>query len=1007
MTVFRGLVLSLRTRSDGSCTRKRFCFTVAVTSLALAGVVTAAESAAQPAPEYRWPLESPSSNGCVLRGGPTTLAEGVRGQCVAFDGQSVLEVQDSAELGEGKEGFTFTVWVNPYLLGRAQQMIAAKNRYSLNERQWGVMIDKDRRFRLYVWQGGWKKVEAATLPKPGHWHLVGVVVRPNAAELWVNGERAGSLALSEPIPETEATLTLGGVNDNGRIWQCLFGALDEAQLFDRPLSDAQMATLYQPVTATHEIRKLTGIMDITPDPAWQQQAEAHAQQDRTSIVFDGKSPDRLACDTTLRRMPDGSWVMIMLGGGQTEPLPENRIFITRSHDQGKTWAPMAPIDLGIKAKDPSAALVPSELMVHGDRCTVFVATHDGTFANWKEWMTHSDDSCQTWSKLEPAPGRLRDRTFIRNHIVTRDGRILLPFQHYLRVAETRAISGNRRLSAPTNPRNGVLMSADGGKTWTEHGDIRISPNDDYHGWAENNIVELADGRIAMIIRADRLGGFLYYAESTDGGRTWPEFARKSAIPNPGSKATLYSLGGDAVALLHNPNPRHRSPLALWISFDGMQTWPYQRVLVPQSCDGPKGRLNYPDGFVSADKQRLHFAFDDNRHRAVYIGARLPLLPEPLSLWDEARDVPKAAELPALENVEFRVIKPYEFKKDGYRFLHGVALAWHKGKLYASFGHNRGGENTDTEEARFCVSGDGGNTWSDVRTIDAGEEPEVGVSHGVFLSHKGTLWAFHGAYAGIMKNVHTRAYTLDEGTGQWQPRGTVVEGGFWPMTEPVKMDDGNWIMPGICVGEGNPAAVAISQGEDLMKWDLVVIPRAGGLGSMWGESTVIVDDAQVVSLSRYGERARALVALSEDYGRTWSPMVENDLPMVTSKPCAGTLSTGQRYLIATTTADTGKRRAPLTIAVSKPGEERFCQVFVIRHASFPEGPGESHENASLAYPYAIEHDGKLYVGYSNNGGNVGRVGKGRELWNNNSAELAIIPLEAVRLPGFHSPKSAKR
>jgi len=58
----------------------------------------------------------------------------------------------------------------------------------------------------------------------------------------------------------------------------------------------------------------------------------------------------------------------------------------------------------------------------------------------------------------------------------------------------------------------------------------------------------------------------------------------------------------------------------------MKTWPYRRVLVRQSCDGPKGCLNYPDGFVSRDRQWLHFALDDNRHRAVYVGAKLPPLP---------------------------------------------------------------------------------------------------------------------------------------------------------------------------------------------------------------------------------------------------------------------------------------------------------------------------------------------------------------------------------------------
>lgn len=569
-----------------------------------------------------WPMDAVDSKVFTCRGEART-AEGVKARSTVFDGQTVLVAQDSAKLTGHEAGFTLTAWVNPYLLGNQQQIIAAKNCYSLDQRQWGLMIDKDNRFRLYVWQGKWVTVDSDASLQPGHWYSVGVVVRPREAELWVNGTRSGQVALSQPIAQTEAPMTLGGVDDNGRIWQNLFGAIDEVRLYDRPMTAKQLAALYSPVAETHDIPAFARQMHVVADPAWAETVEEHRRQDRTTVIFDGQDPNKLACDTTLRAMPDGSWVMIMLGGGNTEPLPQNRIFLSRSPDQGKTWSPMKPVDLGIKSQRPTTALVPSELMVQGERCTLFVATHDGTFGDWKEWMTHSDDSCRTWTQLEPAPGRLHHRTFIRNHVVTRDGRILLPFQHYQRVAETRAIAGGRRFSAPTDPRNGVLISDDAGKTWTEHGDIRLSADDNYHGWAENNIVELADDRIAMIIRADRLGGVLYYAESSDGGRTWPKFARKTTIPNPGSKATLYSLGGDTVALLHNPNRSHRSPLALWISFDGMQSWPYQRVLVPQSCDGPRGRLNYPDGFVSDDKSWLHFAFDDNRHQAVYIGARLP------------------------------------------------------------------------------------------------------------------------------------------------------------------------------------------------------------------------------------------------------------------------------------------------------------------------------------------------------------------------------------------------
>ena len=364
---------------------------------------------------------------------------------------------------------------------------------------------------------------------------------------------------------------------------------------------------------------------VLTDSEWLALAEADAADDRSAVVHDGVPPEQLCCDTTVRPLPDGTWVTIQLGLGHTEPLPANRVCMSRSLDEGRTWSPMSPIDLGVKSREPDTALCPSELQVHNGRAMMVVSTHNGGFGEWRTFFTYSADSCRTWSPLSPAPGRLAERTFIRNTLVTRDGRLLMPFQHYLKCdAAAARISNGRFFHRPHNPRNGVIISADAGQTWSEHGDIRLTADDNYHGWAESNVVELSDGRIAMMIRGDGLGGMLWSAESRDGGRSWPALATRTGVPNPGSKATLYGLGGDTVAMLHNPNPKHRSPLALWISFDGMQTWPYRRVLVAESCDAG-GNLNYPDGFVSADGRYLNFAFDDNRHRCVFYAARLPEL----------------------------------------------------------------------------------------------------------------------------------------------------------------------------------------------------------------------------------------------------------------------------------------------------------------------------------------------------------------------------------------------
>lgn len=363
--------------------------------------------------------------------------------------------------------------------------------------------------------------------------------------------------------------------------------------------------------------------EIVPDPKWTAQVAIDAKQDFSSIPYDGVKPNSMVCDTTLRELPDGSWILFILAGGDKEPSPENYTGVTRSTDKGKTWSKLERFDVGFPREGKTIGQGPTELMIRDGRATLFFSTHSKHWnSDWRSWFLTSDDSFQTWSEPFEVPGRLKERTFIRNHIVTRDGRILLPFQHYIGPEDQQDLPPLER--AFTNPRTGVLLSSDGGKSWSEQGNVRLTPNDRYFGWAENNLVELASGRIAMIIRGDGLGGMLYMATSKD-GRTWPEYADTTKIPNPGSKATLYSLGGDTVALLHNPNSKHRSPMALWISFDGMKTWPYQRVLQAESVDGPKGRMNYPDGFVSADKQWLHFAFDDNRHRAVHYSAKLPPL----------------------------------------------------------------------------------------------------------------------------------------------------------------------------------------------------------------------------------------------------------------------------------------------------------------------------------------------------------------------------------------------
>jgi predicted neuraminidase len=351
-----------------------------------------------------------------------------------------------------------------------------------------------------------------------------------------------------------------------------------------------------------------------------QKGEAETM-DKINLIYKGTEPNHLCCESILREMPNGEWVAFIQSGGFSEPHVDNDIFASRSTDRGKTWGTLERLfDL------PGKATYHTEVMVHGGEVTIFVTTHNGGFLDWEAWTSVSRDSGKTWSELQPLfEPSLRERTFIRNLFIKRNGEMLLPFQHYhvpeAELTELKAQNKKIMSSTQAQSENGVLISGDGGKTWSRHGGIFVKLNN--WNWAENNLAELSDGTLVMLIRADR-SGVLYRSDSVDGGRTWSEPYRTD-IPNPGSKIRLLPLSDGRIALLHNPTPydkttkwmMHRNPMSLWISDDDMKSWRVKRDLVTFP-----GSLSYPDGFVDEQEGYIHFAFEYNRHDSIYVGAKI-------------------------------------------------------------------------------------------------------------------------------------------------------------------------------------------------------------------------------------------------------------------------------------------------------------------------------------------------------------------------------------------------
>jgi hypothetical protein len=344
-------------------------------------------------------------------------------------------------------------------------------------------------------------------------------------------------------------------------------------------------------------------------------------------------------------------------------------------------------------------------------------------------------------------------------------------------------------------------------------------------------------------------------------------------------------------------------------------------------------------------------------------------PEAYPLWDGEETIDVDA-LPEPEGMVHREI--YRAVEGQYQFLHGLAIISYEGTLFASWANSPVDENSADEVMRAARSTDHGNTWSAPELIAPGiDGPELH-SHGVFLiAPSGRLRAYAARYgigAGKFPGLVTESWELNSASGRWEPRGVAIENAR-PVDAPQRLAGGGWVM-GIFDRDLRPG-VAWSEDDDASRW--TTTPLAGE-SDVFGDTTIVQHADRLVAIVR--NAPTAAVAESFDGGRTWSELAPSNFPMAPSKAFAGRLSTGQWYL-----ASNIKDRNNLVLSVSRPQERSLHKAWIVRRGKStpPRFPGRA-KGRQWSYPYACEHDGKLYLAYS--------IGK-------EDAGLSIIPIASLQ------------
>ncbi|MBX7257101.1 MAG: glycoside hydrolase [Candidatus Hydrogenedentes bacterium] len=360
---------------------------------------------------------------------------------------------------------------------------------------------------------------------------------------------------------------------------------------------------------------------------------------RETVVFDGNKgwehdgvTYRLACGACVAEMPNGDLLCWWLSGSDNEPSTDNNVLASRSTDKGKTWGQPSIL---VAAEKDAGALTFMHVTPQGK--VIAFGAHwpsELEYTVWHYFRMESIDSGKTWSAPEPVRVRKSDDIMLARPITLQNGEYLFPTSFFEKrdkslvapiaalanaKSETEALALTPDSTPGAKPDkfcrylhgcSAVTTNDPELRGLQERGGVRNRPL----GLLESTVVQLKDGRVVMLMRAE-YGGFLWRTESADNGRTWKE-AWQTDIPNPTSLAALIRLPDGRIALIHNATGGMvgqrgvRDPLSIWLSDDEMESWYVKADVITG------GQLAYPCPIVVDGK--LVFTYDRNRRESRFV-----------------------------------------------------------------------------------------------------------------------------------------------------------------------------------------------------------------------------------------------------------------------------------------------------------------------------------------------------------------------------------------------------
>jgi sialidase-1 len=283
-------------------------------------------------------------------------------------------------------------------------------------------------------------------------------------------------------------------------------------------------------------------------------------EDISRLVYPSSDEHPRYTEGSVLEMGDGSLLFAVTEfSGSGSDFATAQIVARRSSDGGRTWGEPSVLQENTGGMNVMSVTL---RRLAPDRIALFYLQKNSV-SDLDLYVRFSDDEAKTFGEpmlITAGEGY----HVVNNDRITQlsNGRLLAP------AASTPDVQKDNHFVCH------CYLSDDGGKTWRDSRGRIDAPK---RGAMEPEVVELADGRVMMLIRTQL--GFIGRSDSADGGETWSEMT-SLGIQAPEAPASVRRIPstGDLLLIWNNtyhPGAGHggkRSPLSAAVSADEGKTW---------------------------------------------------------------------------------------------------------------------------------------------------------------------------------------------------------------------------------------------------------------------------------------------------------------------------------------------------------------------------------------------------------------------------------------------------